>query len=106
MKWHQPSITSKRLRVFVSVTRTHLFYSYFLSSDKLFIATEEGHYLKAFLRYLIACIETVKSWLGLKFLYLFLVTWANLTRHCRSHNSDKAVLMSVIYQDIKLTELL
>ncbi|MDF5415391.1 hypothetical protein P3686_25815, partial [Vibrio parahaemolyticus] len=30
----------------------------------------------------------------------------NLTRHCRSHNSDKTVLMSVIYQDIELTELL
>ncbi|HCE3102678.1 TPA: hypothetical protein NG516_001574 [Vibrio parahaemolyticus] len=30
----------------------------------------------------------------------------NLTRHCRSHNSDKTVLISVIYQDIELTELL
>lgn len=30
----------------------------------------------------------------------------NLTRHCRSHNSNKTVLMSVIYQDIELTELL
>ncbi|NNN77940.1 hypothetical protein [Vibrio sp. 11-4(1)] len=30
----------------------------------------------------------------------------NLTRHCRSHNLDKTVLMSVIYQDIELTELL
>ncbi|HHF0535375.1 MULTISPECIES: hypothetical protein [Vibrio] len=30
----------------------------------------------------------------------------NLTRHCRSHNSDKTVLMSVIFQDIELTELL
>jgi len=38
--------------------------------------------------------------------WLPVVKRVNLTRHCRIHNSDKTVLMSVIYQDIELTQLI